>query len=221
MQCAELLPEMSLKAASLPASPTTLLQRTIHRRLTQSQATAGRRARRRLFSAVDADDVSRFVKRELAAIRAADRRRYNFDFERMEPLEGRFQWEPVGGGRSPCENTPLHRSARRLQFDRPLAEPATCPAAPRGDGDGDAPQSLLACLRRHRVGFQPVGDAPIKPLLEASQRNCDQSHNNSIRCKAASERLASSRLKQTVLTGEKSLQTILFMVYGVHVAVAL
>ncbi|XP_043204676.1 uncharacterized protein LOC122371941 [Amphibalanus amphitrite] len=191
MQCTGLLPEVALKVAVPPPSPATLLHRTIQRRLTLGQVTAGRRARRRLFSAVDADDVSRFVKRELAAIRAADRRRYNFDFDRMEPLEGRFQWERVGVCQSPCENTPMHRSARRLQFDCPLGEPT----------DGlDSARSALTCPGKHRIGLQPVDDAPTKSLPEASQLNCCQSEASSIRSRAAREGVTSTRLKQAVLT---------------------
>ena len=211
MQCTEVMPEVSLKMAVAPASPSTLLHRAIHRRLSQDQATAGRRARRRLFSAVDPDEVSRFVRRELAAVRAADRRRYNFDFERLQPLEGRFQWERVGGGggmEAVCENSPVHRSARRLQLDCPLSD--DCPGAPGGDGhvhDHMAPApSPAAGPVRHRICLQPAGDAPTKVLQEKSQLVSDQSHCSCLRSSAASERLSGARLKQTVLTGKSRLK---------------
>ncbi|XP_043199161.1 cyclin-dependent kinase inhibitor 1-like [Amphibalanus amphitrite] len=55
----------------------------------------GSPARRCLSEPLTSSQLSQFVKEEHAACCASDRRRYNFDFETMEPLEGRFLWEPV------------------------------------------------------------------------------------------------------------------------------
>ena len=208
MQCGEMLSEVPLKSAALQASPATLLHRTIQRRLTQAQLTPGHRARRRLFSAVDADEVSRFVKRELAAIRAADRRRYNFDFDKMQPLEGRFQWERVGGAaaaHAPCENTPLHRSARRLELD--------CPRAAAAERDGEqgkiedaagmnSTSADATCPGKHRLCLVSPDDASSKTLKEIHQLRCGQSQDSCFHPRTPSEKSANTCLQQTALTGE-------------------
>ena len=55
----------------------------------------GSPARRCLSGPLDGGRLSQLVKEELSACRAADRHRYNFDFETLRPLEGRFLWQPV------------------------------------------------------------------------------------------------------------------------------
>ena len=207
LQCEETLPEVPVKLAAMQPSPATLFHRMVQRRLTQGQAAPGHRARRRLFSAVDPDEVSRFVKRELACIRAADRRRYNFDFDKMLPLEGRFQWERVGAALTPCENTPsplLHRSARRLELDCPRSEAASCHGELRS-GDTDTKTSAaphVTCPEKDRVGCLLNGDAPSQTLNETSQSRRGRSQDSCLHSRSAGGKLATTRLRQTALTGE-------------------
>ena len=55
--------------------------------------------RRCLFGRVDGR-VRQRVQEELAAIRQHDQHRWNFDFDKEEPLEGRYAWSPVHGAQS-------------------------------------------------------------------------------------------------------------------------
>lgn len=96
-------------------SAPSVLQRVGHR----LDSISGTRARRRLFTASNVEETKQFVKQELAAIRAADRKRYNFDFENMRPLPGRYEWRREGS----LEGSNVLRSARRLDFDRPRPGP--------------------------------------------------------------------------------------------------
>ena len=187
-------------SAALQSSPATLLHRTIQRRLTQAQVTPGHRARHRLFSAVDADDVSRFVKRELAAIRAADRRRYNFDFDKMQPLEGRFQWERVGGVAvdSPCENTPtdLHQPARRLELDdqeMQESQPEDITSSDCGRGGGLTCRLVSRPPRTlNQVTFRPV--RPAASDLPSAEVNRSGGHLQHLTSASAARTSGCSRM---------------------------
>ena len=61
--------------------------------------------RRRLFD--DVDDVdNRRLERQLAAIQHEQKMRWNFDFARETPLDGRFQWRRDGIKRPIDEEAP-------------------------------------------------------------------------------------------------------------------
>jgi len=100
---------------------------------------AGRRAKRALFGPNDNEETRRFVKEELAAVRAADQDKYNFDFENMAPLLGPYEWEAVSAGEVPAayglerlqRGLVVHRSARRLDFDAPPLEARVVTPEPR------------------------------------------------------------------------------------------
>lgn len=123
---------------------------------------SGRRARRALFGPVDREETRRFVKEELAAIRAADQQKYNFDFDNMSPLQppaaGGYEWEAVAPGEVSAgyqfgrltEALQQHRSARRLDFDAvresaPESEPALRTAEDRRPSTQSASSSTDAC----------------------------------------------------------------------------
>ncbi|XP_037070277.1 cyclin-dependent kinase inhibitor 1B-like [Pollicipes pollicipes] len=76
--------------------------------------------RRRLFAATCPDSDSRLLRDELQAIYERQRLRWNFDFEREEPLPGRYQWEYVGGDRQRA--FPTGRKAGRGPL-QPLTSP--------------------------------------------------------------------------------------------------
>ena len=82
----------TLSAEELWRAAPALARQARRRRLAPF---GGSPARRCLSEPLDSAQLSQFVKEEHAACRASDRRRYNFDFETMRPLEGRFRWQPV------------------------------------------------------------------------------------------------------------------------------
>ena len=82
----------SLSADDLWRAAPALARQARRYRLAQF---GGSPARRCLSKPLKSSELSQFVKEEHAACQAADRRRYNFDFETLQPLEGPFSWEPV------------------------------------------------------------------------------------------------------------------------------
>lgn len=130
------------------------------------EACGGRRAKRALFGQPDREETRRFVKEELAAIRAADQGKYNFDFSNMRPLSGPFEWQTVAAGEvSPAYQMgrlqsglqqQQHRSARRLDFDgpRPVTPPSLHVTPPEAS----------------RCGTSPADARPVQPVRADAPR---------------------------------------------------
>ncbi|XP_053654816.1 cyclin-dependent kinase inhibitor 1-like [Cherax quadricarinatus] len=51
--------------------------------------------RRSLFGPIDHEHSLMFVQEEMVKIRQRDSSRWNFDFQEMTPLEGRYSWKPL------------------------------------------------------------------------------------------------------------------------------
>lgn len=68
------------------------------------------KAKRNLFGTVDHDQIRDDLHRELKLIREEKKQKWNFDFENLQPLRGRFKWERVGKRlqtrKSPTEMSP-------------------------------------------------------------------------------------------------------------------
>ncbi|KAF0298712.1 Cyclin-dependent kinase inhibitor 1B [Amphibalanus amphitrite] len=140
MSCLPEQPSVADRPEALWRTAPALLQQA---RRFQLEACGGRRAKRALFGQPDREETRRFVKEELAAIRAADQQKYNFDFSQMRPLAGPFEWQPVTAGEVSAayqlgrlqSGIHQHRSARRLDFDAPQpTSPADSRAGPAGSG---------------------------------------------------------------------------------------
>lgn len=71
---------------------------------------------RSLFGPVDHDESKRFLQEELSRITQQDSKRWNFDFQKDKPLEGRFAWETVD------EEVHSAYECRRLPFIREHCE---------------------------------------------------------------------------------------------------
>lgn len=55
-------------------------------------------AKKSLFGEVDHEEIAETLRTELSLQRERDKMKWNFDFERGVPLEGRYSWEPFGPG---------------------------------------------------------------------------------------------------------------------------
>ncbi|XP_043229345.1 cyclin-dependent kinase inhibitor 1-like [Amphibalanus amphitrite] len=146
MSCLPEQPSVADRPEALWRTAPALLQQA---RRFQLEACGGRRAKRALFGQPDREETRRFVKEELAAIRAADQQKYNFDFSQMRPLAGPFEWQPVTAGEVSAayqlgrlqSGIHQHRSARRLDFDAPQP---TSPADRRAGPAGTSPAAETA-----------------------------------------------------------------------------
>ncbi|XP_037070751.1 translation initiation factor IF-2-like [Pollicipes pollicipes] len=138
-------------------------------------AFGGTPARRCLSEPADSQLLNQFVKEEHAACRAADRSRYNFDFDLMLPLEGgHFVWErvgPAGAARPRPEPVP-----------RPSSPTPTAPS-PAVFGAEPAELRFAADVVRPRVGAPRApseiiprrrSDAGGVPSLEEAPRHAEQ-----------------------------------------------
>ena len=97
------------------------------------------RVRRALFGPVDHDENRRFVERELARNRREASDRWNYDFERDAPREGRYVWEPLHVKRRLNADDDCNKSDENKcdteesspnDAGKPDAETATAAAAP-------------------------------------------------------------------------------------------
>ncbi|KAJ7329419.1 hypothetical protein JRQ81_015593 [Phrynocephalus forsythii] len=51
---------------------------------------------RNLFGPVDHEELARELQKHSRDLEEASRRKWNFDFHRYQPLEGRYEWQAVG-----------------------------------------------------------------------------------------------------------------------------
>ena len=175
------LPEPSVaERADLWRTAPALLQQV---RRCHLEARGGRRARRALFGQADREETRRFVKEELAAIRAADQQKYNFDFSTMRPLAGPYEWQAVTAGEVSAayqlgrlqSGLSQHRSARRLDFDAP--RPTTPPEASRcgAASSTEASRAETSPAGPIRADSSPA-DAAVsqaEPMAAAEQRRTE------------------------------------------------
>ncbi|XP_038610686.1 cyclin-dependent kinase inhibitor 1B [Tachyglossus aculeatus] len=85
---------------------------------------------RNLFGPVDHAELARDLRRHCRDLAEACRRRWNFDFRRHRPLDGRYEWRPVEGDGLPDF------------YRRP-------PPPPRGARPGDPAPHRQDCDRDH------------------------------------------------------------------------
>ncbi|XP_043226828.1 translation initiation factor IF-2-like [Amphibalanus amphitrite] len=108
-------PERAVRSAS-PESASRLARRAKRQRRLHDESTPTaadgphhrpvRSARRCLFGRPDHAELDRALREEQEELRRAETLRWNFDFHREQPLEGRWRWERVGRrGRAP-DRTP-------------------------------------------------------------------------------------------------------------------
>ncbi|XP_063164393.1 cyclin-dependent kinase inhibitor 1B [Candoia aspera] len=116
---------------------------------------------RSLFGPVDHQELAREWRQQSRQLEEASRRRWNFDFRRGQPLEGRFEWQALGRAALPdfYSRPPRLGGAgadgreRRLEVNGDCPPPpprglrcAQGPAAPEPDGAALA----LSCGPRKR-----------------------------------------------------------------------
>ena len=174
------LPEPTVaERADLWRSAPALLQQV---RRCHLEACGGRRAKRALFGQPDREETRRFVKEELAAIRAADQHKYNFDFANMRPLAGPYEWQAVPAAEVSAayrlgrlqSGLSQHRSARRLDFDAP--RPTTPPEGSRCGAESTPDVTAAGPTRADRPSPRDEQSRPASaststsPLTEALAR---------------------------------------------------
>lgn len=111
----------------------------------------GKPAKRRLFGNCSPHEVRDYVKKELAIIHEQDRANYNFDFERMTPLPGRYQWQPVESSVHLSPTSPLSTDSSlssSSDFDRSRLSSAPCstPSRARRRIRLDSSQRRCRCI---------------------------------------------------------------------------
>lgn len=128
---------------------------------------------RSLFGPVDHDELARELQRHRRDLAEASRRKWNFDFQRHQPLDGRYEWRALSHDALPAfysrpprlrgdpalsdggSSSTTRRSHGRAAEEPPrtaVAAPTELGAGPRkrpspdDDPDGKAPSSLLFCF---------------------------------------------------------------------------
>ena len=173
--------------------------------------------RRALFGPVDHEENKRFVQEQLqqSLRRASDK--WNYDFERDRPREGRFVWEPaaVGAGRD--------NSARKNEEERGGEKDSSRvekPAAVDVDkGEEEAPTAAPDCdTASSRLAAEPPSasspsaltartSTPLKqppaPQTSSSVSSSTRSSSSSKASSSSGQAALSSSQRQTRLSGEK------------------
>lgn len=124
-----------------PSASSLAMERLVSRRACPPAARSS--ACRRLFGPVDHEQLSRELRQRLAELSAEDQRRWDYNFQRDEPLRGpgRLQWTEVDSESVPAfyrETVQVGR-CRVLLAPRPRPPAAPPAAAPRDEEAGDAP----------------------------------------------------------------------------------
>lgn len=98
---------------------------------------------RNLFGPVDHDALARELRRHRRELEEASRRQWNFDFQRHQPLDGRYEWRAVDSDALPdfYSRPPRLSRARQRQQEQRLHSEAwdvngSCPAGGRGRSQG-------------------------------------------------------------------------------------
>lgn len=183
---------------------TSALERLVARRTFPLHARTG--VCRNLFGPVDHDELNREMKSKLREISERDQRRWNFNFDRDEPLRGEYEWEE-----SPVESSPAfyHESVQlgRCRVVLPVnpsvdAKPLDLPSTQ------DAP---VNCEDRLAGVAAAEGSAPCSS--EVNQENCAVTLNSGKRSRRVTpctrrKRSAASDLTATHITGEAPFHTV-------------
>ncbi|XP_077166214.1 cyclin-dependent kinase inhibitor 1B [Paroedura picta] len=86
---------------------------------------------RSLFGPVDHDELARELQRHRRDLADASRRKWNFDFQRHQPLDGRYEWRAVAQDALPdfytrpprLRRTPAQPDGSRRSLGRAAEEP--------------------------------------------------------------------------------------------------
>lgn len=146
---------------------TSTLERLVARRTFPLHARTG--VCRNLFGPVDHDELNREMKSKLREISERDQRRWNFNFERDEPLLGEYEWEE-----SPVETSPAfyHES---VQIGRSRIVLPVKPSVDSRPQDSTAQDAPVNCEDR-LTGVAAEGSAPSSS--ELNQENCADTLNS-------------------------------------------
>ncbi|XP_041965039.1 cyclin-dependent kinase inhibitor 1B-like [Alosa pseudoharengus] len=144
---------------------TSTLERLLARRTFPLHARTG--VCRNLFGPVDHDELNREMKSKLREISELDQRKWNFNFERDEPLRGDYEWEE-----SPLETSPAfyHESAQIGRSRVVLPVNPSVDSRPRDCTAQDAPVHCEDRLAGSEVS------APCSS--EVNQENCADTLNS-------------------------------------------
>ncbi|XP_020641449.1 cyclin-dependent kinase inhibitor 1B [Pogona vitticeps] len=105
---------------------------------------------RNLFGPVDHEELARELQKHSRDLEEASRRKWNFDFHRHQPLEGRYEWQAVAKEALPdfYSRPPRLAAAAKAagQKRRPSGVHGSCPSAAgfrrsqgiSGDGEDEA-----------------------------------------------------------------------------------
>ena len=175
---------------------TSTLERLVARRTFPLHARTG--ACRSLFGPVDHDELNREMKSKLREISERDQRRWNFNFERDEPLLGDYEWEG-----KPLETSPAfyHES---VQIGRSRVVLPGNPSVDLRPLDCTAQDAPVNCEDR-LAGSE--GSAPCSS--EVNQENCADTLNSGKMSRKVTpcvrrKRSTASDLTTTHITGKVS-----------------
>lgn len=175
---------------------TSTLERLVARRTFPLHARTG--VCRNLFGPVDHDELNREMDSKLREIKERDQRRWNFNFERDEPMHGDYEWEE-----SPLETSPaFYRESAQIGRSRVvLPVKSSMDSGPR---DCDAQDAPVNCEDR-LAGSEVSVPSPN----ELNQENCADTLNSGKMSRkvtpcARRKRAAASDLTTTHITGKAS-----------------
>ncbi|XP_054856725.1 cyclin-dependent kinase inhibitor 1B [Eublepharis macularius] len=100
---------------------------------------------RNLFGPVDHDELARELERQHRDLAEASRRKWNFDFQRHQPLDGRYEWQAVAHDALPDFYTrPPRLSGALAKPDGRRRSQGRAPEEPPRSAASEAPREPAA-----------------------------------------------------------------------------